>query len=58
LLGVKASDVEQRLGKPTHVEGLRWTYLTSADVFAVHLDDAQIGDRCATTGVDLTVFKR
>jgi TonB family protein len=61
LLGAKASDVEARLGKPTDtdVDGLRWTYRTSAGILAVYFDDdAQIVIDVQPPGFDLNIFKK
>ena len=57
LLGLNASDVERRLGKPAHVDGLRWTYITSAGVFAVYFDDGRMVIDVQPSGFDLTIFK-
>src|SRR5262249_44114152 len=42
LVGVNASEVERRLGKPSYVDGVRWTYTTARGTFAVYFNDAHV----------------
>jgi TonB family protein len=42
LLKASASDVEQRLGKPSHVDGRRWTYDTPKGALLVYFDEANL----------------
>jgi hypothetical protein len=58
LVGADASEVQQRLGKPTRVDGLTWTYTTSRGILAVYFDDAHLVISVRPTGLDLAIFKK
>jgi TonB family protein len=58
LVGVNASEVERRLGKPAYVDGLRWTYTTARGTFAVYFDDAHVVIDVQPPGFDLAIFKK
>jgi hypothetical protein len=42
LLKASVSDVEQRLGKPSHVDGRRWTYDTAKGALLVYFDETNV----------------
>src|SRR5262245_11654936 len=42
LLKASASEVEQRLGKPSHVDGRRWTYDTPKGALLVYFDETNV----------------
>jgi TonB family protein len=58
LLKANAADVERRIGKPSQVDGHRWTYTTSRGVLTVYFDDAQVVIDVQPRSFDLTVFKK
>ena len=58
LVGANASEVERRLGKPTYVDGLRWTYTTARGVLAVYFDDAHVVIDVQPPGFDLAIFTK
>jgi TonB family protein len=57
LLNARAVDVEQRLGKPTQIDGHRWTYATRP-VLRVYFDDAGVVVDIQPRAFDLSVFKK
>src|SRR5262249_32917850 len=42
LLKASATEVEQRLGKPSHVDGRRWTYDTPKGALLVYFDETNV----------------
>lgn len=58
LLKANAADVERRIGKPSQVDGHRWTYTTSRGVLTVYFDDAQVVIDVQPRTFDLTVLKK
>jgi TonB family protein len=42
LLKASASEVEQRLGKPSHIDGRRWTYETPKGALLVYFDETNV----------------
>ena len=58
LLAMTASNVEQQLGTPTHVDGSRWTYTTAAGVLWVYFNEAHVVIDAQPRGFDLTLVKK
>ena len=58
LLKASAVDVEQRIGKPSPVDGHRWTYTTLRGTLAVYFDDAQVVIDVQPSAFDLSIFKK
>jgi hypothetical protein len=44
LLHATAQQVESRLGKPTNIDGRRWTYVIGRDRLAIYFDDGLVVD--------------
>jgi TonB family protein len=58
LLAMTASNVEQRLGRPTQVDGLRWTYTMAAGALLVYFNDAHVVIDVQPRDFDLTLVKK
>jgi TonB family protein len=58
LLKASAVDVEQRIGKPSRVDGHRWTYTTTRGALLVYFDDAQVVIDVQPRSFDLSIFKK
>ena len=58
LLAMTASTVEERLGRPTQVDGFRWTYTTTGGVLWVYFNDVDEVIDVQPPSFDLTTVKR
>jgi TonB family protein len=58
LLNASAVNVEQRIGKPSQVDGHRWTYNTPRGTLVVYFEDAQVVIDVQPGAFDLSVFKK
>jgi TonB family protein len=58
LLKGSAADVEQRLGKPSQIDGRRWMYKTSGGTLAVYFDDADVVIDVQPRAFDLSIFEK
>jgi hypothetical protein len=56
LLRTNAASVEKRLGKPTHIDGHRWTYETPAGTLRVYFNDVDAVNEVQPGVFDLSIF--
>jgi len=58
LIKLKEDEVVRRLGKPTRVDGHRWSYVTTVGTLAVYLDDSGIVTDVQPKAFDLMAIRR
>lgn len=58
LLKATSAEVEQRLGKPSQIDGHRWTYRTTVGRLAVYFDDENVVIDVQPRAFDLSTFRR
>jgi TonB family protein len=58
LLRASVGELVQRLGKPSQIDGHRWTYRTSGGTLAVYFDDADTVVDIRPRAFDLSIFKK
>ena len=58
LLKAGAADVEHQLGKPSQIDGRRWTYRTSGGNLAVYFDEADVVTDIQPGAFELSIFKK
>ena len=58
LLKATAANVERQLGKPTRIDGHRWTYSTPVGQLSLYCDDNKIVTDVSPRRFDLAVIQR